>query len=109
MSLTGSDNAAAGRCLKRLQQRAQGREWVKGAVNYDEDLHFSTYYLRASCSGVTLPLNYPGYSCIVASYEGFHETYYLLKEECRESAVAIVEIGRASCRERAESPPPRPP
>jgi phosphohistidine swiveling domain-containing protein len=91
MSMTGSDNAVAGRCLKRLQQRAQGREWVKGAVNYDEDLHFSTYYLRASCSGVTLPLNYPGYSCIVASYEGFHETYYLLKEECRESAVAIVE------------------
>jgi phosphohistidine swiveling domain-containing protein len=76
--------------LKRLQELTQQQEWVKGAVNYDEDLHFSTYYLRASCSAVTAPL-YPGYSSIVASYEGFNETYYLLKRECHESAAAIVE------------------
>jgi phosphohistidine swiveling domain-containing protein len=75
---------------RRLRQLVCDKEWVKGAVNYDEDLHFSTYYLRASCSAVTGPL-YPGYSWIVASYEGFNETYYLLKEECRASAVAIVE------------------
>jgi phosphohistidine swiveling domain-containing protein len=75
--------------LKRLRKLAQGKEWVKGAVNYDEDLHFSTYYLRASCSHFTAPL-YPGYSSVVACYEGFNETYYLLKDECRESAAAIV-------------------
>lgn len=59
-------------------------------MNYDEDLHFSTYYLRASCPAVTTPL-YPGYSCLVASYEGYNETYHLLKEECRASAAAIVD------------------
>src|SRR5947209_10632620 len=77
---------------RRLRQLVCAKEWVKGAVNYDEDLHFSTYYLRASSSAVTEPL-YPGYSWVVASYEGFAETYYLLKEECRASAAAIV--GRA--------------
>jgi phosphohistidine swiveling domain-containing protein len=67
----------------------QGEEWVKGAVNYDEDLHFSSYYLRASCSPVTAP-HYPGYSGLVASYEGFNETYYLASAECRASAAVIV-------------------
>src|SRR5579885_3544669 len=76
--------------LNRLQAKAREQSWVKGAVNYDEDLHFSTYYLRTSCSKITAPL-YPGYSHIVASYEAYTETYYLLKEECRESAVAIVD------------------
>jgi phosphohistidine swiveling domain-containing protein len=74
---------------KRLGKLVREQEWVKGAVNYDEDLHFSTYYLRASCSAGAAPL-YPGYSCLVASYEGFNETYYLLARECRESAAAIV-------------------
>ena len=74
---------------KRLWKLVREREWVKGAVNYDEDLHFSTYYLRASCSAVTAAL-YPGYSCLVASFEGFNETYYLLKDECRATAAAIV-------------------
>jgi phosphohistidine swiveling domain-containing protein len=75
--------------LERLRRLAHGRAWVKGAVNYDEDLHFSTYYLRASCPAVTVPL-YPGYSCVVASYEHFNEAYYLLEDECRESATAIL-------------------
>src|SRR5579872_1018772 len=65
------------------------KEWVKGAVNYDEDLHFSTFYLRASCAHVTAPL-YPGYTAIVAFYSGFNETYYLLKHECASTAAAIV-------------------
>ncbi len=81
-----------GSWLKHLRKSVQGQEWVKGAVNYDEDLHFSTYYLRASCATVTAPL-YPGYSCLVASFESFNEAYYLLKRECRETAAAIV--GRA--------------
>ena len=76
--------------LARLRALAHGGAWVKGAVNYDEDLHFSTYYLRASCNQVTRQL-YPGYTALIASYDGFNETYYLLKDECRRSAVAIVE------------------
>lgn len=74
----------------RLRKLAAEQSWVKGAVNYDEDLHFSSYYLRASCSALAEPL-YPGYSFVVASYEGFNETYWLLKEECRSCAKAIVE------------------
>jgi phosphohistidine swiveling domain-containing protein len=72
-----------------LAHRLAGNEWVKGAVNYDEDLHFSTFYLRASCTHVTAPL-YPGYTAVVAFYSGFNETYYLLKHECESTAAAIV-------------------
>ena len=89
VSLTSNNRKATETWLKRLRKRVQGQTWLKGAVNYDEDLHFSTYYLRASCAEVTAPL-YPGYSCLVASYESFNESYYLLKDECRQSAVAIV-------------------
>ena len=85
-----AQNSVPNSVLRRLEELAQGRVWVKGAVNYDEDLHFSTYYLRASSSAVTAPL-YPGYSWVVASYQNFNETYYLLEQECRQSAVAIVE------------------
>src|SRR5207253_10539783 len=63
-------------------------------VTYTLSLHdalpiFSSYYLRASCASFTQPL-YPGYSCFVACYDGFNETYYLLKDECRSCAAAIV-------------------
>jgi phosphohistidine swiveling domain-containing protein len=66
-----------------------GQQWVKGALNYDEDLHFSTFYLRASSSHITRPL-YPGYSAVVAFYSDFNETYYLRKDECQATAAAIV-------------------
>ncbi|GAC1463131.1 MAG: hypothetical protein NVSMB9_00210 [Isosphaeraceae bacterium] len=73
----------------RIQEIIQGGEWVKGAVNYDEDLHFSTFYLHASHARYTAPL-YPGYHLIFAFYEGFNESYYLRKSECRETARAII-------------------
>jgi phosphohistidine swiveling domain-containing protein len=74
----------------RLQVSLRERTWVKGAVNYDEDLHFSSYYLRASGAQATGSM-YPGYSSVVASYEGFRETYWLLEDECRGTAAAIVD------------------
>jgi phosphohistidine swiveling domain-containing protein len=79
--------------LQRLRRCIPREEWVKGAVNYDEDLHFSTYYLRASCTAVCGSL-YPGYSRIVAFYEGCNETYYLLRDECRTTSAALVERAR---------------
>ena len=79
-----------GVALERIRKWIEGKEWVKGAVNFDEDLHFSSYYLRASCAPVTAPL-YPGYSCFIASYHHFNETYYLLQQECRSTAAAIVQ------------------
>src|SRR5262249_19250741 len=75
--------------LEHLRKWIGAREWVKGAVNFDEDLHFSSYYLRASCAAITKPL-YPGYSSFVAFYHDFNETYYLLKSECQTTATAIV-------------------
>jgi phosphohistidine swiveling domain-containing protein len=65
------------------------REWVIGAVNYDEDLHFSSYYLRASLRSATRDL-YPGYTRLVSFYRNFNEYYYLLKEECIENSEAII-------------------
>ena len=73
--------------VKRLSKLIQARDWVQGAVNYDEDLHFSSFYLRASCASHTGRL-YRGYTCLVAIYEGFNEHYYLLKEECRRTRYA---------------------
>ena len=71
--------------LDRLSEIIQRQEWVKGAVNYDEDLHFSTFYLRASSAHHTARL-YPGYTAVVAFYEGFTEQYYLLRSECLATA-----------------------
>jgi hypothetical protein len=71
------------------EELLERHEWVKGAVNYDEDLHFSTFYLRASCARATGTL-YPGYTAVVAFYSGCNETYYLLKHECEATAAAIV-------------------
>jgi phosphohistidine swiveling domain-containing protein len=76
--------------LRQLRTALQAAEWVKGAVNYDEDLHFSSYYLRASCSGQTASL-YPGYSSLVGFFENFNETYYLLASECRATAMALLQ------------------
>jgi phosphohistidine swiveling domain-containing protein len=75
--------------LAAFQKWMWDKQWVKGAVNYDEDLHFSTFYLRASHARYTAPL-YQGYSSIIAFYEGFNECYYLLKSECRRTAGALL-------------------
>lgn len=75
--------------IEQLKEAIHHGEWVIGAVNYDEDLHFSSYYLRASLQEVTHPL-YPGYTRLVSFYRGFNERYYLLKRECIKTAHSIV-------------------
>lgn len=75
--------------MQELMDAIQHGEWVIGAVNFDEDLHFSSYYLRASLRAVTRHL-YPGYTKLVSFYSRFDEHYYMLKEECIENAVAII-------------------
>lgn len=72
-----------------VQETILQNDWVIGAVNFDEDLHFSAYYLRASTPEQTRSL-YPGYSTILAFYEEFVERYYLLRSECLSNAEAIV-------------------
>lgn len=65
------------------------KRWVLGAVNYDEDFHFSSYYIRASYSENAADL-YPGYNNIVGFYDNFTERYYLTKEECILCSTAII-------------------
>lgn len=57
--------------------------WVVGAVNIDEDIHFSSYYLRQSMKK-NLPDMFKefGYDHIIAIYEDFNETYYIPLKEC---------------------------
>lgn len=65
-------------------QSLADEQWVVGAVNYDEDLHFSSYYLRASLrSSDEISV---GYRYIAGFYENGNETYYLLRRECEEVA-----------------------
>ena len=64
-------------------------KWIIGATNLDEDIHFSSFYLRASVSSNTENL-YPGYSAIVSFYENFNEVYYLLKNECVENSKYLI-------------------
>lgn len=74
---------------EQLTNALKYHEWIIGAVNYDEDLHFSSYYLRASMQPETQGL-YPGYTHLISFYQGFNECYYLLKEECIHNAKEII-------------------
>jgi phosphohistidine swiveling domain-containing protein len=73
-----------------LRQLVRDGDWVIGAINYDEDLHFSSYYLRASLHAHPTH-DHPGYSFVVATYEDFTERYYLLRDECIATAAGIVQ------------------
>lgn len=75
--------------LEVLNNAIVDEDWVIGAVNYDEDLHFSSYYLRASLREIINDL-YPGYTKTISFYYKFNEYYYLLKEECIENASVII-------------------
>lgn len=80
---------------EKLEYAIRHGDWVIGAVNFDEDLHFSSYYLRSSLREVAHPL-YPGYTRLISFYHGFNERYYLLKEECFQNAKAIVKKAEAN-------------
>lgn len=65
-------------------------EWILGATNFDEDLHFSSYYLRASMASRSVLGGVPGYTALVAHYSDFTERYYLLRDECLSVAAALL-------------------
>lgn len=66
-------------------------QWLVGAVNLDEDVHFSSFYLEQSMSK-KLPdeLKDFGYHNIVAVYEDFNEIYYIPKKECVEVSNRLI-------------------
>lgn len=69
-------------------------DWLVGAVNLDEDVHFSSYYLSQSLS-CNLPPEYQdfGYNNIIAIYDNFNETYYIPKDECISVSQKLIAAG----------------
>src|SRR5712692_2889826 len=58
-------------------------------MNVHQDLHFSTFYLRASLSSNTLP-DYPGYSLILALYEDGIERYFIPAQEAERTSKWLI-------------------
>lgn len=74
-----------------LKALIQSSDWTVGAVNFDEDLHFSSFYLRSSCASFMPAEQKPfGYSTVIAVYRDFNETYYIPQEECRAVAERLL-------------------
>jgi phosphohistidine swiveling domain-containing protein len=62
---------------------------ILGSVNAHQDLHFSTFYLRASLSSATLP-HYPGYSFILSVYENGVERYFIAAREAEQTSKWLI-------------------
>lgn len=59
----------------------ENQKWISCGVNLDEDIHFSTTYLRMSLNK-NIGHIFRGYSSFVAIYENFNEEYFLIEDEC---------------------------
>lgn len=77
--------------IKAAETADAPERWLVGAVNLDEDVHFSSLYLRQSMSE-NLPddLKQFGYKNLVAVYEDYNETYYIPQNECIEAAERLI-------------------
>ena len=62
--------------------------WVLGGKNFDEDLHFSSFYIRTSAK--KYEQNF-GYKTIVAFYNNFNEEYYIPREDCERVSKLLIE------------------
>lgn len=76
---------------KRLRRLVENRQWLVGAINPDEDLHFSSFYTRQSCR-LYQDSDFVafGYESLIAVYEDFNETYYVPRDECTRVAEALL-------------------
>ncbi len=64
-----------------MRQFLEDKKWVSCGVNLDEDIHFSTLYLRTSLDK-NIGHIFKGYSSFVAVYDNFNEEYFLEEKEC---------------------------
>ncbi len=62
--------------------------WILGGKNFDEDLHFSSFYIRTSSEKYVKNF---GYKTIVAFYNNFNEEYYIPKKECERISKLLIE------------------
>lgn len=77
----------------------ENTSWLVGAVNLDEDIHFSSFYLLRSVAAF-LPEEYKkyGYRNIIAIYNDFNETYYVPEKECIAVSEQLINDGEKNCR-----------
>ncbi len=89
-----ADGTITGAWTQRETQWALNRlgsvELCLGATNLHQDLHFSSFYLRASLASETRTL-YPGYSFVLAVYEEGVERYYLSARETEQTASWLID------------------
>lgn len=73
--------------------------WLVGAVNLDEDIHFSSFYLfRSVAAFLPEPYKRYGYRNIIAIYNDFNETYYVPKKECIDVSERLINDGEQDCK-----------
>jgi phosphohistidine swiveling domain-containing protein/predicted phosphodiesterase len=74
-----------------VENLVKSQKWLVGAINYDEDIHFSSLYTRQSTSlYLAADMKQYGYSHIVSVYENFNEKYYIPESECIRVADALL-------------------
>lgn len=73
-----------------MNEYIENKKWISCGVNLDEDLHFSTTYLRMSLT-TNIGHIFKGYSSFVAIYENFNEEYYLEESECISVSKELIE------------------
>ena len=64
-----------------MEKYFENQKWISCGVNLDEDIHFSTTYLRMSLDK-NIGHIFRGYSSFIAIYENFNEEYFLKEDEC---------------------------
>ena len=64
-------------------------DWISVSINLDEDLHFSTQYLRSSIKGNQNAI-FSGYSELVSTYHHFNEEYFLRESECISASKELI-------------------
>lgn len=91
-SVTVSGDVVSKTENSKVQSIEELQPWVVGAVNIDEDIHFSSYYLKQSLE-MYLPPEFRGfgYKNIIAVYEDFNETYYIPLKECERVSNNLIE------------------
>ena len=78
--------------FSEAKRETEAHSWTVGAVNFDEDLHFSSFYLKQSLAS-NLGESYRafGYKTLIAVYRDFNETYYISTDECRSVAERLIQ------------------
>ncbi|MFE9915989.1 PEP-utilizing enzyme [Micromonospora sp. NPDC005553] len=64
-------------------------DWLVGSVNLDEDLHYSSYFLRAATGA--FGDHATRYGRLISVYHGTKEIYFVEDHEARKRAFALIE------------------